>query len=1001
MSITCTISGVSVTVGNASFSLQDPLENRSILTFTVLDSAGTAIYTRGQPVTFSDPGILSYVGYVQSDAPTKDGLVLPYVEHIVTCMDGQYLLDKRSNSVNYLNWIAGNIVVDFVRRDLANEGITISAAMRHDTTVSDFNQGNLDGTVGAINTTPATTLNGVISTTDDGDLEIAGAGSNLTISESTTAQFAAGTLTNVAASNNALSPSTVSALSFTATLPVALATNNLYMEIWSGSQVVGTNDTLNYDIWISSTSPAFNAGVDLNFSDSTSLNTYVGPTDDNTLAASPTTDLSGYAKDTWYTRSIALGTVINGKTVNSVCVAVAGNSAGTYNIFFKNIYLGSHSGSPFFSTSATATQVNPSTVFSNATYPGTLASTSVVQAISSNTVNRVSSAYSIDAVKLTNSTFITWDSTSPSNSLVQMSVSYDGNAFLLCTNGAPLPGLPAGSNVAGTSLYLQEIFVTGITPTAFPSLSAVTVTLTTAPNATKSDVTTSYGTSAQWNAGTLTGVAPNANGDLTLLNSVRTWNDNLITNQTFFPSSGGSPTQSASGGTYNQIIPGNGSFPGFWALSRMDFIAARADFSLDVDTTFAFSGSGTPVGKIGIVYRGTGWSSADQNYAYVVLVTWTSSPTIEIGYGSNSSGGSTGTYTLVKNASVALGTGSNHLKIVVSGKTHQVFWAGSSSPILTATDSTYMSAGQFGIITYGDDVSATETLTGKYDNLVVSSNIGTWQSGSVSLAALTTIEGSNISWLETLATGVPSATAIVSTSIDGGTTWKPCTNNAPIPQLLEGTNVSSLSLIARIILFSATYAANPVIGGLNWRVLGAFPTVTGTRDTAPLGNDMQITRTVGSGWGNAFDSQTWTQAGTGATAVATGEATITNTTGTVYMRLGTRTGTNIQGTHRFSLSSSAETAGIFLRYVDTNNYYALAATTSTTSILKRLAGVTTTLASVSMALSINTPYQMHFLTANSGPVSLFGNMWADGSLEPTVNSLGQWNDSLWVITALD
>src|SRR6185312_10742787 len=136
---------------------------------------------------------------------------------------------------------------------------------------------------------------------------------------------------------------------------------------------------------------------------------------------------------------------------------------------------------------------------------------------------------------------------------------------------------------------------------------------------------------------------------------------------------------------------------------------------------------------------------------------------------------------------------------------------------------------------------------------------------------------------------------------------------------------------------------------------------------------------------------------TGTTAAGSSVETISATTGTVYMRLGSRTGTDLDGAHRFSLSSSSETAGIFLRYVDSNNYYALAATTTGVSVLKRLAGVTTTLKTVSMALAINMDYRMRFRIAGSSPIALYGNVWADGTREPTVSALGQWNDSLWTL----
>lgn len=102
--ISCTIGDNAGLVANAGFSLVDALENRSILTVTILDSPGTANYTRGQPLSFSDSAInLSYNGFVNTSQPTKLGIAGPFVAHVITTMDNQYRLDKRTNSKNYLD----------------------------------------------------------------------------------------------------------------------------------------------------------------------------------------------------------------------------------------------------------------------------------------------------------------------------------------------------------------------------------------------------------------------------------------------------------------------------------------------------------------------------------------------------------------------------------------------------------------------------------------------------------------------------------------------------------------------------------------------------------------------------------------------------------------------------------------------------------------------------------------------------------------------------------
>ena len=200
-------------------------------------------------------------------------------------------------------------------------------------------------------------------TSNTGDLELTRAGTQFTLTETTTSDFSSGTLTGMTASNNELTPNTQSAIKLTAQYsPVATVSNQTATEsggtqsdiehfinfvnvtIWSGSMTVGTNDTFNFDLWISSTSPAFMAGIDLVFNDGTLLSQHVGTLDSTTdlglfdsngIPIDELQDLSAYAKDTWYTRTIAL-TGLNGKTITAVDLYLTGSSSGRYTLFFKN-----------------------------------------------------------------------------------------------------------------------------------------------------------------------------------------------------------------------------------------------------------------------------------------------------------------------------------------------------------------------------------------------------------------------------------------------------------------------------------------------------------------------------------------------------------------------------------------------------------------------------------------------------------------------------------------
>src|SRR6185312_7231729 len=153
-------------------------------------------------------------------------------------------------------------------------------------------------------------------------------------------------------------------------------------------------------------------------------------------------------------------------------------------------------------------------------------------------------------------------------------------------------------------------------------------------------------------------------------------------------------------------------------------------------------------------------------------------------------------------------------------------------------------------------------------------------------------------------------------------------------------NVSSLTQIKlRITISLSTASAGatmPDVTAITLTILGAYSS-SGTRSTAPIGNDTFVLANQ-SGWGTAFDGQAWAKTGIGTDAIASNEATITNTTGDVHEVLGSRTATDEEGTCRFSLSASTISGGMELRYVDANNFYRLSISTTTISIIKRSGG---------------------------------------------------------------
>lgn len=964
MSATLLIGGVSYTFvennsgDDSGVDQTNMVDERQRLLLDVIDYTGSAHFVYGEQVTLTDP----VLGIIFSGIINTDKEVNKYpsgvIRHSIDCIDLSYFAGKRTYTRTYdTPTFAGKIMVDHLHDVLAAEGITQSYALHADLTDVDFNQGILSGTVDTLNV-------------GDGDLELTPAGSNVTIIETTTADFATGTLTNVTATNNTLVPTTVSGFQLSALLPVSQSTAYLNILFWSGSKALGTNDTLNYDIWIASTSPQIMGAVYFLFTDGT---TSGGLVDQNGVAATSAIDLSNYAKDQWYSRGCSTSTW-NGKTIQNVIFKFGGTSQGTYTAYLKNVYLSSSPGSPFFGTTATSIQLNPPVVWTYLWYLPSSIVASVLQVMNPATTSRVSPSHSIDAVKLLSSSTVVWSATTLNNSSCILKVSYDGgNSYALCTNNSALPALPAGSNVAGLSIILQESFTAGTDPSTLPILRDVAMTLVSAPHATKSDIVQNYITQSDWNTGTYTYLTSTAGGDLTMGTLARNWNDNLITNQTaFFPD--GNTTQSAASGAYAMTCTTLGATGTGYGTSRLDFCGlAILNFTLDIDMKMS-----TTVGDIGVSFRTTSWSTENNTFAY--LVTFGNN-SMSLYVGANGSPG--GITTLATAAHTINANTFYHLKLVVTGLRFQCYFNNEGTPSIDFTDTAYMYQQPGGIgLRQFNHTSGTTTTT--WDNLAFApSPFGTWQSSAVSLASLGTCGLSSIFWTQLNAINPQVSYALIQTSVDGGSTFQTCTNNGGIPNLPSGTNVSSISVIVKIFLSSISFDVTPIIRQLVWRVLGAYPGSSGTRSTIPLGNDTMLRSNSSGNWGTAFDSQTYTKTGTGTVNLNSNEGQIINTTGDVHMQLGSRTWTDEEGTVRFQLSASTISGGLELRYVDANNYYRLSASTTALAIIQNRSGVLTTLATTAVTLSTGTWYRMRFRCIGNGPVLMYGRVWLDGVLEPT------------------
>jgi hypothetical protein len=882
------INGTTSPIKNESFTLANAADQRSVLSLTVEDASSNLSYVDNMPVILSDhdQGKL-YDGYLASDQKTKVAVDPTDLrrEHKLTFADHHRDYDKESNGIqgantngtNYSNWSAGDIACDFIDKVQVDNGIWGEYAIEADYSQSAFSQGTLTGVTATNTVSPFTYAPNVSQppvTTNTGSLELTRAGTQFTLAESVTSDFSSGTLTNMVASNNELKPATQSAIKVTAIYSPVIGETNvaatesggtqtntefilnlMHARIWSGSMTVGTNDTLNYDIWISSTSPAFLAGIEIIFSDGSYLTSHngtldsgsdLGLFDQNGVSVEKLQDFSNYAKDCWYTRNITL-TGLNGKTISTVDVYLTGSSAGTYTVYVKNVYLGSQSGSPFFSTTATSIE-DSSVVYTTGGYISSTVNRSVVAVYNPLVSYRVSPAHSISGVGLVQNSSITWaaslpttgaaaivyppgtsttsSSSSGTSPAMVLMISYDGNTWLQCTNSQALPGLPSGANVSGLSLYLREQFACGSDPSAIPALLNVQITIYSAANQTVSDIVTAYGTSTQWNTGTQVLTNPNSNGNLTLGGSANplTQNWSSMPSQTFLAGPNNASTDGLSGGAYTMTPAVNSG--GTWCQSRFDFAGYFQNGTIECDLKMS-SLSSTP--QTGIEYRQTGWGNANNNFAYYVFLR--SDNAIEFGYGSNNFQNTTGTYnsvTVVSVGTISAGT-FYHLKIVVNNNRHTIYFNHNSSPSIDVLDNTYTAAGQIGFRAYTPSSSA--TFTASIDNFsMITTTAGTWTSPSISLTSLGTCGYNQVAWTDLSGTGQPESTTTVLASVDGSSTWQICTNGAEIPQLPRGTSTSGMSLVFQLILSSTTPpVTTPIIMGLYARICGPYGTVTGSR----------------------------------------------------------------------------------------------------------------------------------------------------------------------------
>jgi len=842
--LTASISGTIYPVLNTTYGLDDKVDERSTVRLTIFDANASYQFQFGQPVVISDTleGV-KFTGFVAKPVSTKYNANAALAWQL-DCVDNEFLAGKKTTNRIINQQYAGVAAASMVNDHLSQDGIVANYAIRDDNTQAEFAQGTLSGTAATSNL--------------GGDLELAPAGSATTITESTTSVFNSGTLTNMTASGNALGPSSTTAMMIQATQSIAgIANSYTYVKFWAGTPIsIVSGRYLEYDIWISSSSPEAKIGIDLVFSDGTAYRDLALSNnglwfDAQNKSPHPGTDLKGLATDQWYHRKFLLDNFTS-KTITYAMIAIEGDSGGTYTGYVKNVYETNGSGTiinTFYGGGST--NVNPPQQMQKQGYGITTVST--VGTYDCSTAQRVSPAYSISNTNILKSSFLTYQVGQssgnpglPTGYSFNLSYSIDGgNSYTSITsNNAALPNLLAGQSLSGKSIQFLQSFTqsAGADPTQQPRLTYMQALLYPSYNASKSDINIEYTTNAQWNTGTFTNAQVNG-GVVSPFGATRNWDDGNISGQTLY---GGGATGPSTATTCYQYVDSKQFrlqlHQSTEARSRMDIAGGSwGDFQMEFDVSVD-----NPNMKVGCVYRTTGWSNYDGTFAYGVEIAGT---TVKLFKGSNN-GGASSNFAVTQvgsTATVNLTSQAMHrVKLNISGSTHNIYL--DDVLVINATDSTYTSAGYVGLRISNNDSS--NGYIGTFDNWGISPpNIvagANWTSSSTSLASAGTYGGSVVQWTDL--SGAPFVSyANVWSSIDGGSSWQYAAPGGPIPNLTLGQSLSGVSVKFQVLFSSASSTMLPQGKWLTVYVLGGFSS-SGTRIAPflPLSNALIAGSTVAS-----------------------------------------------------------------------------------------------------------------------------------------------------------
>lgn len=882
-----------------AISENNTMDGRSVTTLTVYDAAGTLDFQPRTPVSVSDTlNNYFFTGFVSNDVktPEPNGVALT---HAVACVDDT---DTAGNHYyagpEWTNRYAGDIVTDLVANVLSADGILASYALDEDKSVSDWQQGTQSNTA-------------AVATATGGALQLALAGSAVTKQEQNGTDWGTGTRTNLHVSGATLTLKNYSAIMLQGQCIGYEGVGGAYanLGLWGGSYSIATGDTLKYTIWISSTSPSITASIDgVCNADGTTIGNYAPSfshqvRDQNGLWASPQQDLTGYANDQWYSRTIDIGTLMHGQTLNSIYMqlSAANNSKGQYNVYVHDISIVNGG-----TTKLTVAPANTSglrfILASALSQRGFLNLQATQLTAYEPTGTRLSNATDLTPVGCFGPSLLTYQATLPTSQLsgassnVAIYTSTDNATWQLATSAAAIPSLIVGAASSGVSLYLKEVLtIVGPDPTISPVLTNVTATVQPTYVNVNTDFIKTVSTQAGWNGGTLTGLTAQSDNSLTLQKATtNNWDGTTGTpNQTLFTNSGGSQS------TVNRdlaLTATNGND----ARARFDFAGTFNQLDMSINVQVPPAGA-----NIGLEFGTTNWVNGLNSYAYVAYITTTQ---IKFSKGTN---GTAGAETNLANASfgTALTPGDWH--------TLRVQWGQSANAIvvyldgaqfLSTTDATYPSSGALSYVGarfYNNSGSAT---TDYFSNFAIvqtlASNLYTSQN-LTGFGNVGSVQDSRLFWQSNEPTG---SGIVAQVSVNGGA-YANATNGATIPGLTQGMSVTGQHLNVKFTFNTTDPTLQPVLYGYTAWVSSAY-NASGSRVSVPLslapvgnaGNTGATWTGVQPAKTNIFvdtstDSINWNNAGVGVTGQAT-VAGIFSQTDPIIDQFSSNTSANYTSTYR-------------------------------------------------------------------------------------------------------